>query len=198
MPDIDYVRTQVEYSASEESVSIPGSIAISVLVKQGDTEHTVHTRTQLISREASDVLYKRRLRTRSNSLLPAHSERTASNQGGGEGVARGERRRASWFDGVYVVSIRREEAEFERLQHLLRAIGTGSHFTLALLVRKNTNTDAARAVWGRLGGGGGGALEAERWEAFDASEPIAHHFALLEVLHVDLKSPTTNASKEGL
>ena len=117
-------------------MSIPGSIAISVLVKQGDTQHTVHTRTQLISREASDVLYKRRLRTRSNSLLPAHSERTASNEGGGERVARGERGRDSWFDGVYVVSIRREEAEFERLQHLLRAIGTGSHFTLALLRQK--------------------------------------------------------------
>lgn len=102
-----------------------------MLVKQGDTQHTLHTRTQLISREASDVLYKRRRRTR--SLLTAHSERTASNEGGGERVARGERGRASWFDGVYVVSIRREEAEFERLQHLLRAIGTGSQFTLALL-----------------------------------------------------------------
>ena len=109
-------------------MSIPGSIAISLLVKQGDTQHTVHTRSQLISREASDVLYKRRLRTR--TLLTAHSEPTASNGGGGERGARAERGRESWFDGVYVVSIRREEAEFERLQHLLRAIGTGSrHFT---------------------------------------------------------------------
>jgi hypothetical protein len=47
-----------------------------------------------------------------------------------------------------------------------------------------------------LGGGGGGALEAERWEAFDASEPIAHHFALLEVLRLDLKSPS-NALKRA-
>jgi hypothetical protein len=108
-------------------VSIPGSIAISVLVKQGDTHHTLHTRTQLMSREASDVLYKRRLRT--HTLLTAHSDPTASNGEGGESGARGERVRESWFDGVYVVSIRREEAEFERLQHLLRAIGTGSHFT---------------------------------------------------------------------
>ena len=61
------------------------------------------------------------------------------------------------------MTIRRAEAAFEELRALVREVG---------------------AAWGQ-------AMEAERWEAFDAKEPLAHEFAMLRV------APTLKGSGSG-
>ena len=61
------------------------------------------------------------------------------------------------------MTIRRAEAAFEELRAMVREVG---------------------AAWGQ-------AMEAERWEAFDAKEPLAHEFAMLRV------APTLKGSGSG-
>jgi len=114
----------------------------------------------------------------------------------------------SLFDGVYVVTIRRQESEFQRLSAVLRAMGTANE--PANIPAEDPNTDTGGQGQKSQGevqdffvpeadieAGERGGLqkrdlqknhipksdipEVERWEAFDAGEAIAHEFALLHV-----------------
>jgi len=139
-------------------------------------------------------MYTRRARVDGTTDFPAGI--------GGEGGG------LSLFDGVYVVTIRRQESEFQQLSAVLRAMGTANEPANNPAKGPITDTGVrgqksqgevqdfvvpeADIETGERGGVPKRDLqknsipksdmpEAERWEAFDAGEAIAHEFALLHV-----------------